>query len=68
MRARAAEVGDVEVLTNLGGAELIELMKKVTVVWSLTGFTETENHNPGEQLRVRLGGWRVEYNLQVDTP
>ena len=41
------QVGNVEIRTNFGGAELAALMPRVAVVWSFTGGVG-ENTNPAD--------------------
>ena len=49
VKERAAKVGNVQVITNMGGAEMISLMKQVSVVWSFTGGLDSDpKHNPAD--------------------
>ena len=47
VRALAAKVGNVEILSNIGGAQLKALMKTISVVWSFTGGV-APNENPAD--------------------
>ena len=47
VQALASKVGNVEILPNLGGAELKALMKTISVVWSFTGGVGY-NDNPAD--------------------